>query len=110
MESSRIAGRMPEARIKSKLPIEIVVGRTNVITCLYATPDPRFTVGLVVGTNVGAGCSCHPTGANHLRSLSVPFHPVWRKPVARFRVPIWPTLSSLRTGVYDSLRTGADTS
>lgn len=32
--------------MKSKLPIEITVRWTNVITHLYATPDPRFTVGL----------------------------------------------------------------
>ena len=37
---------MPEVRIKDKLPIEIVVRWTNVITNLYATPDPRFSVGL----------------------------------------------------------------
>ena len=33
---------MPEARIKDKLPIEIVVRRTNVITNLYANPGPTL--------------------------------------------------------------------
>jgi transposase len=30
-----------------------------------------------------AGCSCHPTGANHHLSPPVPLHPVWQTPVAR---------------------------
>jgi hypothetical protein len=33
---------MPEARIKDKLPIEIAVRRTNVITHLYANPGPTL--------------------------------------------------------------------
>jgi hypothetical protein len=67
---------MPKARIKSKLPIEIVAQRTHVITHLYATPDPRLSVGLSVSsTNVGAGCSCHSTGVDYHRSLRVPFYP-----------------------------------
>src|ERR1017187_4846851 len=57
-----------------------------VITRLYATPDPRFSVGLKPGTNVGAGCSCHPTGCEYHRSPRVPLHPVWPRPVARFSV------------------------
>jgi hypothetical protein len=49
---------------QSKLPIEIVASH-GVITYLYATSDPRFTVGLQTSsTNVGAGCSCHSTGHN----------------------------------------------
>ncbi len=32
----------------------------------------------------GAGCSCHPTGAQHHLSIRVPLHPVWQTPVARF--------------------------
>jgi hypothetical protein len=81
----RGAGRMPEARIKDKLPIEIVVRRTNVITNLYANPGPTlFGRASKSSTNVGAGCSCHPTGAKHHRSARVPFHPVWPAPVARF--------------------------
>jgi hypothetical protein len=31
---------------------------------LYATPDPRLSVGLQLGINVSAGCSCQPTGTN----------------------------------------------
>jgi hypothetical protein len=80
---------MPEARIKDKLPIEIVVLRTNVITNLYANPGPTL-IGRASksSTNVGAGCSCHPTSAKHHRSAHVPFHPVWPAPVARLRGPI----------------------
>jgi hypothetical protein len=37
---------MPKARIKGKLPIEIVVREDAVVTNLYATSDPRFSVGL----------------------------------------------------------------
>jgi len=48
---------MPEARIKSKLPIEMVV-----------RADQRHRRS---STNVGAGCSGHPTGAHY--HLSPPF-------------------------------------
>jgi len=34
--------------------------------------DPRFTVGLELGTNVGAGRNCHPTGSEYHRSTRVP--------------------------------------
>ena len=63
-------------------------GRTSSHICTQ-TPDPRF-IGRASksSTNVGAGCSCHPTSANHLRSPRVPLHPVWPAPVARFRGPI----------------------
>ncbi len=44
--------------------------------------------GFKPGTNVGAGCSCHPTGWHHHRSTRVPLHPVWPRPVARFPVLI----------------------
>jgi hypothetical protein len=37
---------MPEARFKGKLPIEIVAREGAVVTNLYATSDPRFSVGL----------------------------------------------------------------
>jgi len=79
----RGAGRMSEARIKDKLPIEIVVRRTNVITHLCANPGPTL-IGRASksSTNVGAGYSCHPTSADHLRSPRVPFH-LWPTPVAR---------------------------
>jgi hypothetical protein len=33
------------------------------------TSDPRFTVGLEYRANVGAGCSCQSTGAQHHPSL-----------------------------------------
>jgi hypothetical protein len=69
---------MPKARIKGKLPIEIVVkADERHHTSVRKPSDPRFTVGLLTSsTNVGAGCSCHPTGANHHRSPRVPLHPV----------------------------------
>src|SRR5450631_3172531 len=41
-----------------------------VITRLYATPGPRLSVGLQTGTNVGAGCSCHPTGSPIIARLA----------------------------------------
>src|SRR5271157_5355868 len=43
-----------------------------------------FRSGFKPGTNVGAGCSCHPTGCEYHRSARVPLHPVWPRPVARF--------------------------
>src|ERR1700730_4079133 len=52
--------------------------KTVVITHLYATPDPRFSTGSG-NTNVGAGCSCHPTGTYNDRATRVPSHPVWPK-------------------------------
>ena len=42
-----------------------------------------FWVVIMWNTPVGAGCSCHPTGANHHLSPPVPLHPVWQTPVAR---------------------------
>jgi hypothetical protein len=64
---------MPKARTKSKLPIEIAAHRAASSHVCTQTSDPRFTVGLH-STNVGAGCSCHSTGTDHLRSRTVPLH------------------------------------
>jgi hypothetical protein len=69
--SSEVAARMPGEteqtpnRDRCRKP-------ANVITCLYATPDPRFSTGLQSSTNVGAGCSCHPraSGISSLDSRS----------------------------------------
>src|SRR3984893_5473303 len=47
------------------------------------TDDAHTAVVGIPGTHVGAGCSCHPTVANHHRSPHVPLHPVWQTPVAR---------------------------
>src|SRR5882757_4607215 len=47
-----------------------------------------FRSGFKPGTNVGAGCSCHPTGCEYHRSTRVPLHPVWPGPVARLAVLI----------------------
>jgi hypothetical protein len=51
----------------------------NVITHLYATPDPRFRPGFFPNTSVAAGCSRHATGSDYHRSTRVPLHPVWPK-------------------------------
>src|SRR5271166_3448700 len=58
------------ANTQSKLLIEIVVGIDNFITRLYATPDPRLSVGLKPSTNVGAGCSCHRPAPNIIARLA----------------------------------------
>jgi hypothetical protein len=42
----------------------------NVITRLYATQTHAFRSGLEPGTNVGAGCSCHPTGFTIIARLA----------------------------------------
>jgi hypothetical protein len=78
---------MPEARIKSKLPIEIVVENGERHHTSVRKPRTHaYRRASISSTNVGAGCSCHPTSANHHRSARVPFHPVWQMPVARFPV------------------------
>src|SRR5260370_3936416 len=85
----RAAGRMPEARIKSKLPIEIVVEkrRTSSHICTQ-TPDPRFPVGLQHQAPMSAVAVAVIRPAPTLLSLTrVPLHPVWPTPVARFPGP-----------------------
>jgi hypothetical protein len=64
---------------------------TNVITHLYATPDPRFRPGFLPSTSVAAGCSCHPTGFDHHRSTRVPLHPVWPMAASGYRSSDWRT-------------------
>jgi hypothetical protein len=84
--SSDHAGRMPGARAQSKLPIEIVVGNRQTSSHVCTQPQTHASrSGFQPGTNVGAGCSCHPTSSAHHRSTRVPLHPVWPSPVARFR-------------------------
>jgi hypothetical protein len=74
--------RESKTNSQSRSPSE---GRTSSHICTQ-TPDPRLSVGLSkLSTNVGAGCSCHPTSADHFRSPRVSFHPVWPTPVARLR-------------------------
>src|SRR5580658_141682 len=73
-------------RTQSKLPIEIVVGNRQTSSHVCTQPQTHaFRSGFKPGTNVGAGCSCHPTSSAHHRSTRVPLHPVWPSPVARFR-------------------------
>lgn len=52
-----------------------------------ASSRPGLSSGSEAG--VGAGCSCHPTGANDHRSPPVPLHPVWQTPVTR----LWGVIS-----------------
>jgi hypothetical protein len=57
------AGRMPGARNQSKLPIEIVAGNRQASSHVCTQPQTHvYRSGFVLSTNVGAGCSCHPTG------------------------------------------------
>src|ERR1039458_859130 len=51
-------------------------------------PDPCSQNRALCSTNVGAGCSCHPTGANHHRSPRVPSHPVWPTQVMVLKVSV----------------------
>jgi hypothetical protein len=75
---------MPKARIKSKLPIEIVAQRTNVITHLYATPDPRLSVRLQYRAPMSARAVAVIRPASTIIALfAFLFIPVWRRPVAR---------------------------
>src|SRR5579864_316616 len=75
---------MPGARAQSKLPIEIVAGNRRTSSHVCTQPQTHaFRSGFKPGTNVGAGCSCHPTGCEYHRSTRVPLHPVWPRPVAR---------------------------
>src|ERR1700735_705382 len=48
----------------------------NVITRLYATPDPRFSVGLGTGHQCRRGLWRSPDRPHHLRSTRVLLHPV----------------------------------
>jgi hypothetical protein len=80
---------MPKARIKSKLPIEIVVRADERHHTSVRKPRTHaYRRASISSSNVGAGCSCHPTGANHHLFPRVPLHPVWQTPVARLSVPI----------------------
>jgi hypothetical protein len=80
---------MPEARIKSKLPIEIVVKADERHHTSVRKPRTHaYRRASIPSTNVGAGGSCHPTGVQHHLSPRVPLHPVWQTPVARFSVLI----------------------
>ena len=84
--SSDHAGRTPGARTQIKLPIEIVAENRRTSSHVCTQPQTHaLRSGFEPGTNVGAGCSCHPTGWEYHRSARVPLHPVWpRWPVARF--------------------------
>jgi hypothetical protein len=54
---------MPGARTQSKLPIEIVAEYRQPSSHVCTQPQTHaYRSGFKPGTNVGAGCSCHPTG------------------------------------------------
>ncbi|HYZ74741.1 MAG TPA: hypothetical protein VE641_16800 [Chthoniobacterales bacterium] len=48
----------------------------NIITDLYAAPDPRYSTGFEKSTIVAAGCCCGSPG-RFIISLRVPPRPVW---------------------------------
>ena len=77
--ANRMPGRGHRANSQSRRRRE----PTNVITRLYATPDHAYRSGFERSANIGAACSCHPTGTKHRRSTRVPSHPVWPRPVTR---------------------------
>ena len=58
---------MPKARIKGKLPIEIVVKADERHHTSVRKPRTH-AYRRASEARVGAGCSCHPTGAHHHRS------------------------------------------
>ena len=69
--SSDHAGRMPGVRTQSKLPIEIVAGNQRTSSHVCTQPQTHaFRSGFEPGTNVGAGCSCHPTGFTIIARLA----------------------------------------
>ncbi len=83
--SSELPVGCPKCESKTNSQSRSSSETTNVITRLYANPGPTLhRRASIASTNVGAGCSCHPTDAQHHRSPHVPFHPVWPAPVARF--------------------------
>jgi hypothetical protein len=85
--SSELPVGCPKCESKTNSQSRSSSETTNVITRLYANPGPTLhRRASIASTNVGAGCSCHPTDAQHHRSPHVPFHPVWPTPVARFPV------------------------
>jgi len=86
---------LPKARIKGKLPIEIVVRADEASShVLYATFGPTASPsGLEARAPMSARAgSCHPTGANHHRSPNVPFASCsGKRQFARFPglIPLW---------------------
>ncbi len=78
---------MPEARIKSKIAIEIVIVENDARhrTSVRKPRNPRLSWASIPSTNVGAGCSCHPTGAQHHLSLRVALHPAWQRQLHAYR-------------------------
>jgi hypothetical protein len=62
---------MPGARTQSKLPIEIVAGNRQPSSHVCTQPQTHaYRSGFKPGTNVGAGCSCHPTGYTIIARLA----------------------------------------
>jgi hypothetical protein len=62
---------MPGARTQNKLPIEIVAGNWQTSSHVCTQPQTHASrPGFKPGTNVGAGCSCHPTGYTIIARLA----------------------------------------
>ena len=89
-------GRLPKARIKGKLPIELVVVKADERHhTSVRKPRTHAYRRASEAARVGAGCCCHPTGANHLSLIALPLflcHPVSGKRqlhASRYRIPLW---------------------
>jgi len=81
-------GRMPKARIKGKLPIEIVVVKADQ-RHHRSVRKPRthaYRRASEAPVSARAVAVIRPAPIIH-RSPPVPLHPVWQTPVARFSVP-----------------------
>ena len=86
------------ARTQSKLPIEIVAENRQPSSHVCTQPQTHaYRSGFKPGTNVGAGCSCHPTGYTiiarlpflHILSGQGQLHAYQDGSVATFRVVGW---------------------
>jgi hypothetical protein len=92
LSESSTANGLPGARTQSKLPIEIAAGNRRTSSHVCTQPQTHaFRSGFEPGTNVGAGCSCHPTGCEYHRSTRVPLHPVWPRAAS---CTLWRTISA----------------
>lgn len=69
------ACRVPQARIQTRLSIEITAAKTAVITHLHAIPDPCLPARSG-NTGAGADCSCHSSGICHHHETRDPLHPL----------------------------------
>ena len=89
-------GRMPKARIKGKLPIEIVVKADERHHTSVRKPRTHAYRRASEAPVSARAVAVNPTGAQHHLSPRVPLHPVWQTPVARLSVRIRPASSKPR--------------